>query len=94
MSNIWNVLPKTRVALSNTICVTIATGTAHLSGALCVHSRTLRGVRVAPALVSCVVLYRPLFVYLSFLFYFWPLHYMCFFNVRFLIVPFVSLNVS
>ena len=50
------------------------------------------GVRVSRSLVLCVVFCKSLFVFLYFIF--WPLYCLLFFDLRFLITPFVSSNFS
>jgi hypothetical protein len=70
---------------------TSATGTAYPSGAP-KFTPVLSGVRVARSLGLCVVFCRSLFVLLSF--FFWPLCCLSFFDLRILITPLVSSNIS
>ena len=48
--------------------------------------------RVVQSLVFCVMFCRSLFVFLSF--FFWPLYWLSFSDIRFLIAPLVSSNLS
>jgi len=68
---------------------TCGAGTAYPSGAL-EFIPGFSGIRVARSLVFCEMFCRSLFVLLSF--FFWPLHCLSFFDLRFLVIPLVSSN--